>query len=983
MNQSHPYSVISAPNPYLKSKQAKGVIQANQYEVTWPQLCELYKNGMTLIENKDDASLIYFNSWKPDFEPAKNKQGKTILVDGKTLIAKDAPNVDMRTVLVLDYDGALIKDKIKEELKGFNYIAHTTFGHSVEKTKVRVLIEMAEPVSNDEFIARTDALLIKFSGVDPASFYSAQGFYPPSCSDENKDFSDVWVNNGQTIDILSLPQNEPKTETNGTTEQAKPSDNRISLAGKSDARDYLVNFIGEYLPWKGHHQEAIRLHSILESFGFPKNEHIHTMKLFVAPSSKHDIERGFQEANPIFGGMGNLVNLLKDFNVLADFSLNKFNRLSGNFSLNTLKGQLNIKNPRSTQPVQLKDDEKLSHVLNDFDFPYGISLLKSPTNTGKTYLIFNKLTGKRLIIEPTIALVEQQFANAPRGAEKCYGQMKFPVKADVVIMTYEKLAIFASLVRSGKIKAQDYDLYIDEAHSLFTAFGYRAKTMNQVYDIIHGNYLRKIVLMSGTIRNEFLPELQLQKEIVVTREKEKKQPCVIVKTDNWKQLAIDKIDTDFCTIILLNDKSKADAFGNYLNDKLNIKTQVFHADNQQEKDNQQMLVEECMLEGVKVLIFTNLGVEGLNLNNNDIRQVIAIEHQNSIVLEQLVNRARKTTPSLCVTRTLNAKDSGFIQQVDINGVLEDSKRFINFANNVIVKLEGDERTASVNQLLTSVKSLPSNLRDSIRYNYMSEQFEVSHLGLAYAVFSQDDENERYNAELFDKHMSAYYFEITRETKIYKDDTVSKAIDKAAKESKDALKAEQTIKYVEIMEKYATDVSSLRHLSDCLQNNGYDEYSFSGRPTKLPHYEEVQPYEDLIIKSAILSHFYSYKDLMEIMLSHIKKGKVFDKAKDYGKQINDDCLFRRNLQALFQLDVEYSIEEVAARFEELEKRVSRHFAGNLDKARSKNGRTRVLNKFFNMKIDDRRVNGNKNKSRFFKVVSYNPVGKEVIKTKAGY
>jgi hypothetical protein len=884
-------------------------------------------------------------------------------------------------LLPIDIDEQLTIEAAKERFKEYEYVAYTTFNHSPTTHKFRLFILLKDPVTAQEFTARKDALR-EFIGVaDIASISQAQGFYLPSCHEGNRDIAKVWSNEGAPLDLLALPKYKVASPVKVVT----PSSFMTISTLPETARSYLYDFFYQHkhLYRSAHHQNLLKLASILKSFDYSASEAIDLLNVFKSPASYDDVTRSFDKADAKYGGMGSLVSLLKRFGAYNDFNLATFNRLSGIYNLNTIKSDLYVNAPKVAEnkvlsatsvlveteitmdgmvetPIYEKLD-KLSKILSDADFPVGVTLLKSPTNSGKTHLFVNGLSGKRIIVLPTKALVDQVAKH--KGVAKCYDGKLFPLGESVIAMTYNKLELFIKMVDSGAIGRQEYDLFVDEAHNLYTSYNYRDAAMNIVYDTIQLKYCRKVVLMSGTLKNEFLPALKIDKQVNVTREQPTQQQCNVIKTNDPHRFLMGKVEIDGKSLVLLNNKAQAEQLAIELNAN-GLPAQVFHKDNQQDTENQLMLIDESVK--AKVLIFTQIGVEGLNLNNQNIKQVIAFDHHGSVTLEQVNNRARKNNTKLYVLRNDNSKDDGFLSQMDVTAALNDAKKFVDFANSVLGHTDSLEIEATTKQLLTTIKSLPSNLKYSVRYNESAKQFEVSHLGLAAKVYEMDCTNEGYNAELFDEHMAEYHFTVTRKTVLYDKDTVSKAIKEKAKRVTEAQVIEEQTQYLQLMGTIA-DSLELKDLAQTVASGSHPELGIL---------------KDPLTKSAILSNYYRFDDVMELITHHIKDNTTFNRALDYAKQVRDNCLFRKYFEAALDLNKWYTIHALRQIVVNTNNHLSAKHKMNLEKMlKSDNGQTRGFKRLF--KVEDARstkaviINGKLTRPKIYRFASFNPIGMDIL------
>lgn len=990
-------TVISAVFGRTKSIYENRILPIFKHNVSKEEFIEAYTDSMCVIDNKTDRQLLSAVKYKDtDFIPATDKQGNIYYVDGKTVTKRCAENVETWYMLPLDLDEDLTIQSAEKLYKNHEYVLSTSFNHTAEHHKFHIFMFLKEPVSAADFDARTDAIKEFIGGADLSSISKSQGFFLPSCSDENKEVTQIFHSKGEPLDLMSFPVNKPKPVE--PTKKPAKRDIEVNITSLTNAaRDYLKDFIWENLWQQGHHKQIMPMACTLKHFNYPVQEAIELLRGYKSSNSNACINGCYAGAKAEYGHMGVFINLLKHHGVYKGFDVQKFNRLAGIVKLSTIKGELLVNELKVTEELVLRKEsyvkgikveldgmltfeerdipDKLSKILTDSDFPLGITVLKSPTGSGKTHLFAYGLTGKRIMVVPTKVLADQVAKH--QGIVKCYGKDKFPIGAEVIVMTYDKLSQFIELIKERKIDKQDYSLFVDEAHNLITSYTFRKDAMNVVYDVIMDKYFSRVALMSGTLNLNLLPKLPISKLINVTRAEPTIQICKIIKTDDYQRFIQELAKNKGKIIALINDKKVAKKLAAYFNKlsrpqeidgvlypaELNILTQVFTADNQKDWVNQKMISDESINPETKLIIMTQIGVEGLNLNNTDIHHVIAVGHHDTTTLEQFVNRARKVKPTLYVTRSLTAKDDGFLSQLDIKTSLADAQTCADFNNNIIGRLNGEDKVKAIKQFSTSLTHMPAFLGNTVRYNKRSKQFDVSYLGLAAAVHEMDGRNESYNAELFDLHMAEYNFVVTRETVTYEGDNLSKkvhilACEEQAKEDK----ANQALFKNAISTHKVTTPQGLKKLANEVEGRIHTD---------------LAPLADVFIKSDILSNHYAVDDVIDLMGKHIKDKKVFSHAMEYADQVKYGCSYRAYFESSIKLQQWYTGNQLDEIVKLVNDQLYNQHRVKLDKMKKPKARTAAFQHLFAMQKKRERVNGKVNKDTFYQFTSYNPIGKELI------
>lgn len=137
---------------------------------------------------------------------------------------------------------------------------------------------------------------------------------------------------------------------------------------------------------------------------------------------------------------------------------------------------------------KLNDTQKLSDI--DLDLTNN-ALIVSPTGSGKSYYVGNKLTMKRVMVVPTQSLVKQ-FAKE-YNATPFFADAKEINDDNFIVTTYKSFNNLCELINPS-----DYTLFIDEAHNFTasTSHTFLLKELNEVIDLVH--CFKNYYLMTAT-----------------------------------------------------------------------------------------------------------------------------------------------------------------------------------------------------------------------------------------------------------------------------------------------------------------------------------------------------------------------------------------------------------------------------------------------------------------------------------------------------
>ncbi len=86
-------------------------------------------------------------------------------------------NIVNITGIVLDVDEAMTIESAMNMLQPLEYVLYTTFRHTPERHKFRIVIPFAQPLLVADIAGRQQSIMSTFPGVDNASFTVSQSFY--------------------------------------------------------------------------------------------------------------------------------------------------------------------------------------------------------------------------------------------------------------------------------------------------------------------------------------------------------------------------------------------------------------------------------------------------------------------------------------------------------------------------------------------------------------------------------------------------------------------------------------------------------------------------------------------------------------------------------------------------------------------------------------------------------------------------------------
>jgi hypothetical protein len=128
--------------------------------------------------------------------------------------------------IILDVDKSMAIDQVAEQLEQVEYVLYTTFRHTNENHRFRVVIPFSQPLLAADIPLYKDSIKEYFPGVDNASFSVSQSFYFHS----GKNNPRAYRNKGIMIDPYVFDRREPDP----------------ILPAKIDLRDFTAQQQSEY-----------------------------------------------------------------------------------------------------------------------------------------------------------------------------------------------------------------------------------------------------------------------------------------------------------------------------------------------------------------------------------------------------------------------------------------------------------------------------------------------------------------------------------------------------------------------------------------------------------------------------------------------------------------------------------------------------------------------------------------------------------------
>jgi hypothetical protein len=182
-------------------------------DLPWTELAELLCEHHD-VERKELGPMFNFADFKTlDEEPESARRYHYI--DGikqetfdeiPNTVRRSKANVKSIQGIILDVDKFKTIEEVMASLDGIEYVLYTTFRHTIENHRFRVVIPFSQPLLAEDVIFYKDDIKTVFPGVDNASFTVSQSFYFHS----GKNDPIAYHNKGLMIDPYTFKYQEPK-----------------------------------------------------------------------------------------------------------------------------------------------------------------------------------------------------------------------------------------------------------------------------------------------------------------------------------------------------------------------------------------------------------------------------------------------------------------------------------------------------------------------------------------------------------------------------------------------------------------------------------------------------------------------------------------------------------------------------------------------------------------------------------------------------
>jgi hypothetical protein len=263
----------------------------------WTVLADLLTTHID-SESKAATPMFNFAEFKspadPTVEPGRIYHGQ--LVKGEWFRSPDGTydeipnsvrrcknNVLALNGIVLDVDEKMTIQQAQDLYKDIEYVLYTTFRHTPERHKFRIVIPFSQPLLAEDIPGRQESITETFPGVDRASFTVSQSFYFHSGLDDPRSY---W-NEGVMVDPYAFEYREPKIwHPTGQMTNNSTMDEAAQTAYKEAVVRSLMTCSGLHYAGTGSNHAVLTLVSLCRSVNMTFEEYDQICARIAHPDSQ-------------------------------------------------------------------------------------------------------------------------------------------------------------------------------------------------------------------------------------------------------------------------------------------------------------------------------------------------------------------------------------------------------------------------------------------------------------------------------------------------------------------------------------------------------------------------------------------------------------------------------------------------------------------------------------------------------------------------
>ena len=357
------------------------------------------------------------------------------------------------------------------------------------------------------------------------------------------------------------------------------------------------------------------------------------------------------------------------------------------------------------------------------------SKLSDTTGGGKTRYILFILKGKKIIIVPTIALVENivgdedyksldvfEFRSTEAQKAKLKQIENIEDLPNTIVTTYKSFPTLDKLLIGfhGQI-----DLITDEWHTLILGSNDGFMYKENRYQINRISAYKSVRFLSATPVWNSIPVIQKMPEIRTNRKPTEKELYLYNCQHVLKSAALlfnESIDQGNKPMILMDDKSMDKKLGTLLGLIDNNKVMAFNSSTKGNEVHQQIVKTGIIPDWLQGLVFTSVFKAGNNLKNKETYDIFIVNSFHPADIIQFIGRARSAIKiNVHILRSINREES----EVDYFDFYKEAhnleKSTIAICNEFNTKDVTEKQLVREKRTTKRIQNLPVNINEHGKY----------------------------------------------------------------------------------------------------------------------------------------------------------------------------------------------------------------------------------------------------------------------------
>ncbi|WP_411749146.1 DEAD/DEAH box helicase family protein [Serratia marcescens] len=725
----------------------------NTYSQDWDTFCKVWGN----IDNWSEL----------------DKNGKlqhTMFLGGACHKKRNDANTVYRSMFILDIDNKegeemVSLDDVHTFLQGYDYFIYSTYSHTPEYPRFRVMLPLVDDVYAVDWKERQEDMKRYFAPIanDPSCFTLSQGQIMPCYGIGKRANAFSERVHGVFFDIDTIPRvirRDLVIDPQKSYKQHVYTDDVIL--------DY-VDVVSTAMSGTLDRSKAFTFACWCVANGVSDYQYVERTLRFDDKKSTYEraISHMLNASRQYMNYCGNNYHMGFYHKYLpSDFWIThapKEETFKFDVKFDRFEYARKEASKKGWEYYELAVDEKFGMVHSQINYVDGDIFLKSDCGTGKSWAMKND--PMVIVLSPYTLLAEQTTKTDPNGELYPHNNIFYGSA------TYDQAQTLLNDYLSGGNKnkaALGYDyskmtLVIDECHVLYNSSNFRSSAIAAVMAV--RKLFKRVIFMSGTAEPEYFSDVQFKQCIRVCKHYPFEKRISIFNTYNPQGLLESKLrEQQRPGIILVNNKDDIEE----LVKKYPYRFMIITADTKQDSIIK-TLIQNSKVTGYDYIIGTISVVEGLNFTDTLEEVDVYILHTDQTLftteqIEQVTNRWRnaKRINTYVFRKEIDIDESVY---VDFSEVSLTSDDFVRLAT---------ENAAIANRKLSKAmdkRSFKNTYRNTcfsemIRFDTTFNQYVVDNQLINYHMYDIRRSNEQLDFQIYMFELECYGFVFSDTTYAY-------------------------------------------------------------------------------------------------------------------------------------------------------------------------------------------------------------------------